>query len=288
MRKNIEEEIANIHRAVVFGIRDYFKKSGFKEAILGLSGGIDSSVTACLAVRALGKKNVLGVNLPSPYSSKEGIADAKKLAKNLGIKLKILPINSIYQVYLEFLKNYLGKKMSVAKENIQARIRTNILMALANKTGALVLCTGNKSELVLGYCTLYGDLAGGLAPISDLTKSKVYQLAEYINSKKEIIPHQILERPPTPELKPGQLTEKELFPYKILDPIIELYLEKGSSEKEIIKRGFPSKLVKWVIERIKKNEYKTKQAPPGLRVTSKAFGIGRRMPIATKYDFDDY
>ncbi len=264
------KEMANIYNILVLGIRDYFKKAGFKKAIIGISGGIDSSVTSCLAVRALGKKNVLGVNLPSLYSSKESQILAKKLAKNLGIKLKILSINSIYQVYLETLKNYLGKKMSVAKENLQARIRTNILMALANKTGALVLCTGNKSELVLGYCTLYGDLAGGLAPISDLTKSKVYQMARYINSKKEIIPQGILERPPTPELKPGQLAEKELFPYKILDPIIELYFEKGFSEKEIIKRGFPSKIVKWAIRRIDKNEYKRRQAPPGLKVTSKA------------------
>lgn len=265
--KMSNKEIATIYNGLILGIKNYFKKTGFKKAIIGISGGIDSSVTASLAVRALDKKNVLGINLPSLYSSKESQILAKKLAKNLEIKFEILPINSIYQAYLEILKNYLGKKMSVAKENLQARIRTNILMALANKTGALVLCTGNKSELALGYCTLYGDLAGGLSPISDLTKSRVYQLANYINQKKEIIPKEILKRPPSPELKPKQLTEKELFPYKILDPIIELYLE-GLSEKKIVQKGFPAKIVKWATRRIDKNEFKRRQAPPRLKVTS--------------------
>jgi len=281
-----EEEIAAIHNGLIFGVRDYLRKCGFKKAIIGLSGGIDSSVTAALAVKALGKKNVLGINLPSLYSSKESQILAKKLAKNLGINLKILPINSIYEAYLKTLKDVLGKEMNVAKENIQARIRGNILMAISNKTGALVLSTGDKSELAVGYCTLYGDMTGGLAVISDLPKYRVYQLAEYINREKELIPKEILEKPPSPELRPGQLTEKDLIPYKILDPIVEFYIEDRLSAEEIIKKGFDAKIVKWVLERIDKNEYKRRQAPPGLKVTSKAFGTGRRMPIAAKYDFN--
>lgn len=280
-----EEEIAAIHNALILGLKDYLRKCGFKKAIVGISGGIDSGLTAALAVRALGKENVLGVNMPSIFSSKGGIADTQKLAKNLGIKLEKIPIDSIYEAFLKTLRRHLGKEMTVAKENIQARIRGNILMALSNKTGALALSTGDKSELAVGYCTLYGDMAGGLAVISDLPKYRVYQLAEYINLKKEIIPQTILEKPPSPELKPGQLTEKDLVPYKILDPIVELYVEERLSAEEIVKNGFDAKIVKWALQRIDKNEYKRRQAPPGLKVTSKAFGIGRRMPIAAKYDF---
>ncbi len=286
-----EEEITTIHNGLILGLKDYLRKCGFKKAIIGISGGIDSSVTAALAVRALGKKNVLGINMPSIFSSREGIADAKKLAKNLGMKFNALPINSIYQTYLKTLKNYLGspphqkfwcggKEMNAAKENIQARIRGNILMAFSNKTGGLVLSTGDKSELAVGYCTLYGDMAGGLAVISDLPKYRVYQLAEYVNREKEIIPKRILEKPPSPELRPGQLTEKDLIPYKILDPIVEFYIEERLSAEEIVKKGFDPKIVKWALQRIAQNEYKRRQAPPGLKVTSKAFGTGRRMPIA--------
>ncbi|MEO0112977.1 MAG: NAD+ synthase [candidate division WOR-3 bacterium] len=284
-----QEEIADIHDALILGLRDYMRKCGFKKAIIGLSGGIDSSVTCSLAVKALGKENVLGVSMPSPFSSKSSVSDAKKLAKNLGIKLIKIPINDIYQSYLNSLKKYLGKKkkVTVVEENIQARIRGNILMALSNKIkDSIVISTGDKSELAVGYCTLYGDMSGGISLISDVPKNKVYKLAEYINRKKEIIPEEILKKPPSPELRPNQLTEKDLIPYKILDPIMEYYIEEKLPIREIIKKGFRPKDVKWVIKKIDRNEFKRRQAAPGFKVTSKAFGIGRRMPIAAKYDFN--
>lgn len=283
-----EEEIATIHNSLVLGIKDYFKKCGFKKAIIGLSGGIDSSVTCCLAVKALSKENVLGVSMPSLYSSKASVEDAKKLAKNLGIKLEIISITPIYKIFLDSLKNYLGKKISVVEENIQARIRGNILMALSNKFNALVLSTGDKSELAIGYCTLYGDMSGGLSVISDIPKTKVYKLANFINREKKIIPKEILRKLPSPELRPKQLTENDLIPFKILDPIMELYIEEKISAKEIIKKGFNSRDVKWVIQKIDKNEFKRRQSAPGLKVTSKAFGMGRRMPIAAKYDYFNF
>lgn len=281
-----QEEMNAINNALVLGIKDYLRKCGFKKAVIGLSGGIDSSVTCSLAVAALGRKNVLGLGMPSPYSSEASVRDAKKLAKNLGIDFKVVPIGSIYRSYLDLFKKYLFKseKISVVEENLQSRIRGNVLMAFSNKFGHLVLSTGNKSELAVGYCTLYGDMTGGLGVISDLPKTKVYQLARYINREKEIIPKEILEKPPSPELRPKQLTEKDLIPYKILDPIMELFVEEKLSAEEIVKRGFDSKEVKWTIRKIYKNEFKRRQAAPGLKVTSKAFGVGRRMPIAAKYD----
>ena len=281
------KEIKNIYQALILGLKDYSRKCGFKKAIIGLSGGIDSSVTCSLAYQALGKKNVIGVSMPSPYSSKTSIIDAQNLAKNLGIDLKIIPITQIYKAYSSSLKKYLGKKMIIAYENIQARIRGNILMALSNKYSYLVLSTGNKSELAIGYCTLYGDMTGGLSVISDLSKHKVYELARYINKKKEIIPQRIIEKPPSPELRPKQLTEKDLIPYNILDPIIKFVIEDKLSLKEIVKKGFNKKIVQWVMKKISKNEFKRRQAAPGLRITRKAFGIGRRMPVAAKYDFEN-
>ncbi|MDD3101938.1 MAG: NAD+ synthase [Patescibacteria group bacterium] len=279
-------EMETIYQALILGLRDYVQKVGYKSVILGFSGGIDSSVTAALAAEALGSKNVFGVSMPSSYSSKGSKTDAQKLAKNLGAHLETVAIAKIYDAYLIALKKLFGKsdKVVVAQENIQARIRGNILMAYSNKNGYLVLSTGNKSELAVGYCTLYGDMSGGLGVLSDLPKNKVYELAHYINRNKEIIPKEVLEKKPSPELRPDQLTEKDLMPYQILNPIMEFYVEEKLSTKDIVKKGFDEKIVKWVIHKIDRNEFKRRQAAPGLKVTNKAFGMGRRMPIAAKFD----
>ena len=281
-----QDEVESIYEALVLGIRDYMSKCGFSQAVIGLSGGIDSSVVCCLAAAAIGSRNILGVSMPSPYSSQHSIEHARKLAHNLGIQFKVIPITPIYYSYIESLREHLqiGDTIDVTLENIQARIRGNILMALSNKFGYLVLSTGNKSELAVGYCTLYGDLTGGLAVLSDVPKTMVYKLAHYINRETEIIPNEVLTKPPSAELKPNQKDQDTLPPYEILDQILHYYIDEDYSMEDIIKRGFDPTTVKWVIDNINRNEYKRRQAPPGLKVTTKAFGIGRRMPIAAKYE----
>ena len=279
-----QDKIESIYEALILGIRDYMKKCNFSKAIVGLSGGIDSAVTCCLAKEAIGVENVLAISMPSPYSSKGSVEDARKLAKNLGIRFKVIPISSIYHSYVNTLKESLQiEGIDITLENIQARIRGNILMALSNKFGYLLLSTGNKSELAVGYCTLYGDMSGGLSVISDVPKTMVYELAHYINRRSEVIPKEIIEKPPSAELKPDQRDQDTLPPYEILDRILHYYIEEGYSMEEIIALGFESKTVEWVIRAVNKNEYKRRQAAPGLKVTTKAFGIGRRIPIAAKY-----
>lgn len=281
-----EDKITAIHKALILGIKDYLYKCNFKKAIIGLSGGIDSAVTCCLAVEALGNKNVLGICMPSQYTSQKSVEYSQKLANNLGIEFKIIPITSIYKSYLKSLRQplSLGNVVETTMENIQARIRGNILMAFSNKYGYLVLSTGNKSELATGYCTLYGDMTGGLAVISDVPKTLIYKIAHYINRKYEIIPTEIITRVPTAELKPHQTDQDTLPPYDILDQILYYYIEEGYSSEQIKRLNFNADTVEWVIKTVNKNEYKRYQAPPGLKVTSKAFGIGRRIPIAAKYN----
>jgi len=260
------------------------RKCGFSKALLGLSGGIDSAVTCCLAAAAIGRDNVLGVTMPSGYSSAGSVEDSRTLARNLGVSFKIIPISSIYNAYLDTLReHFIGREPDVTEENIQARIRGNILMALSNKFCYLLLSTGNKSEIAVGYCTLYGDMSGGLCVISDLPKTMVYELARFINRQEEIIPQEIITKLPSAELRPNQCDQDTLPPYEILDQIINLYLNERCSEQEIIERKFDAETVRWVIRAIDRNEYKRRQAPPGIKITNKAFGIGRRMPIAAKY-----
>lgn len=277
-------EIQEVHDALILGLKDYLKKCHFSQVVVGLSGGVDSSVVACLAAKALGPSQVLGLSMPSPYSSPGSLKDARILAKRLGIDYRVVPIHSIYTEYLKTLRLDIRRGVSLAAENIQARIRGNILMAISNQQpGALVLSTGNKSELACGYCTLYGDLAGGLALLSDLPKTQVYELARYINRRRPIIPDSVLKKPPSAELKPNQQDQDSLPPYKMLDGILQAYIEEHLSPKEIVKKGFPKKVAEGVIAWVDHNEYKRRQAPPGIRVTSKAFGIGRRFPIAWSY-----
>jgi NAD+ synthase (glutamine-hydrolysing) len=280
-----QDKIESIYEALVLGVKDYMRKCHFPRAVVGLSGGIDSAVTCCLAKEAVGPENVLAISMPSPYSSKGSVEDSRRLAANLGIQFKVISIPPIYLAYLETLKeHFAGREADVAEENIQARIRGNILMAFSNKFGYLVLSTGNKSELAVGYCTLYGDMSGGLAVISDVPKTMIYDLADYINRKTETIPRTIIEKQPTAELKPNQVDQDTLPPYPILDKILHYYIEELYSVEEIINLGFDPETTRWVAATVGKNEYKRKQAAPGLKVTSKAFGIGRRMPIAVKYD----
>lgn len=274
----------SILKALVMGTRDYVTKCGFKKVVVGLSGGVDSSLVAYIATEALGNENVLGVAMPSPYTSKESIEDAFKLSKNLGISLEVVPISNIFQAYLKELSSaFKGRAEDVTEENIQARIRGNILMALSNKFGYLVLSTGNKSELATGYCTLYGDMSGGLAVISDVPKTMVYELARHVNREGEIIPQRVLEKPPSAELKPGQRDQDTLPPYEILDGILREYIEHSKGPSEIIREGYDPEIVREVIKKVERNEYKRKQAAPGLKVTTKAFGYGRRYPIAQGY-----
>ncbi len=277
-------EVALVHDALVMGVRDYVHKSGFTKVVLGLSGGIDSALTAALAVRALGAENVLGVALPSPYSSADSLEDARDLADRCGCRFEVLPITALFDSYRSSLSGiFAGMEEDVTEQNIQARIRGNLLMALSNKLGHLLLTTGNKSEMAVGYCTLYGDMSGGLAVISDVPKQLVYELARYINRGEEIIPSRILVKPPTAELRPDQCDQDDLPPYELLDTILEMYLEQGVGKDEIIARGFDKSIVEDIIRRIRINEYKRKQAPMGLKVTSKAFGFGRRLPNVQNY-----
>ena len=278
-----KEKIPLIHDALVTGIRDYFGKIGFRSAILGLSGGLDSAVTAVLAAEALGKENVTGVLMPSEFSSGYSITDAKALAKNLGINTETLPIKSVFDATLDVLNPYLDSTFDLTLENIQPRIRMIYLMALSNKFGHVLLNTSNKSELAVGYGTLYGDLAGGLSVLGDVYKTEVYELSRYINRNKEIIPMNIITKPPSAELRPGQKDTDTLPPYEILDPILHLYIEERQSPEDIINRGFDEELVRRVLRMVNRNEFKRYQLAPVLRVSPKAFGMGRRMPIVAKY-----
>ena len=281
-----QDRISSIHEALVLGTRDYLRKCGFRRAVIGLSGGIDSAVTCSLAKEAIGAENVLGISMPSLYSSKGSVDDSRALAANLGVPFKVIPITPIYQAYLGTLKEHFAEgEVGVAEENIQARIRGNILMAFSNKFGHLVLSTGNKSELAVGYCTLYGDMSGGLAVLADVPKTTVYELAGDINRKSEVIPEPIIRKPPSAELKPNQVDQDTLPPYPVLDQILHYFIEELLSVEEIIALGFEPDTVRWVTRMVEKNEYKRKQAPPGLKVTTKAFGVGRRIPIAAKFDF---
>jgi NAD+ synthetase len=291
-----------IFAALSLGLRDYCRKCNFQSVVVGLSGGIDSAVTAVIASDALGAENVTGVSMPSPYSSRGSIEDARALARNLGIKYLEIPITDAFQVFkAQFKEIFKGLPENETEENMQPRLRAMILMALSNKFGHLVLSTGNKSELAVGYCTLYGDMAGGLAVISDVPKTIIYELARWINSDYPsragrtgappsqgygvagIIPKSTIEKPPSAELKPNQKDQDTLPPYEILDEILQLYVEDNLSARDIISRGFDEKTVRWVQRRVDLNEYKREQAAPGLKVTSRAFGIGRKMPIAQKY-----
>ena len=278
------ERAADLFAALSLGVRDYLAKCGFKSAVLGLSGGIDSAVVAALAVEALGPENVVGVSMPSPYSSRGSIDDALALAKNLGIKCLEIPIGDAFAAFkAQFAEIFAGRPEDTTEENMQARLRGMILMSLSNKFGHIVLSTGNKSELAVGYCTIYGDMAGGLAVISDVPKTMVYELARWMNREREVIPPSTIEKPPSAELKPGQKDQDTLPPYDILDEILRLYVEENLSARDIIAHGFDEKTVRWVQRRVDVNEYKREQAAPGLKVTSRAFGVGRRMPIAQRY-----
>jgi NAD+ synthase (glutamine-hydrolysing) len=280
-----EEPTTAVYRALVLGTRDYICKCGLSKVVIGLSGGIDSAVTAAVARDAVGGKNMLLLAMPSPYSSESSVSDAKELAENLGGELRVIEIEGMMKAYESVLRSHFkGAKPDVTEENIQARIRGNLLMAISNKFGHLPLSTGNKSELAVGYCTLYGDMSGGLAVISDVPKTLVYRLAGYVNRAGTVIPTSIITKPPSAELKPDQKDQDVLPPYDILDRILEYYVDKRWSIDEIVEQGFDMETVEWVIGTVRNNEYKRKQAAPGLKVTSKAFGSGRRMPIAAKYD----
>ena len=267
--------------ALTLGVRDYMGKIGFQRAVIGLSGGIDSAVTAAIACRALGADNVACLALPSPYTSQMSIDDARSLANNLGCCFEILPITKPMQAFADTLAPlFSGMAEDVTEQNLQARIRGTLLMAYSNKLGHLLLSTGNKSEMAVGYCTLYGDMNGGLAVLADVPKVMVYELARLINTDGEVIPERIITRPPSAELKPDQLDQDDLPPYEVLDPLLKGYLEEFLGVDELVERGFERSVVCDVIGRIKRNEYKRRQAPIGLKVTSKAFGYGRRYPIA--------
>jgi NAD+ synthase (glutamine-hydrolysing) len=270
--------------ALSLGVRDYFRKCNFRSAVIGLSGGVDSAVTAVIAVDALGAENVTGVSMPSPYSSRGSIDDARALARNLGVKFLEIPITNAFKDFkAQFKEIFKGLPENETEENMQPRLRAMTLMALSNKFGYLLLTTGNKSELAVGYCTLYGDMAGGLAVISDVPKTMVYELARWINRKHEIIPRSTIDKAPSAELKPNQKDQDTLPSYEILDQILQLYVEENLSARDIIARGFDEKTVRWVQRRVDLNEYKREQAAPALKVTSRAFGMGRKMPIAQRY-----
>jgi NAD+ synthetase len=281
MRPAPENDVAMVYRALVMGTRDYLHKCGFRKAVIGLSGGIDSALVAKIATDALGAENVLGVSMPSRYSSDGSKSDAAALARNLGIELRAIPIEPIFKAYLESTAEvFAGRQEDSTEENIQARIRGNILMAISNKFGHLVLTTGNKSELAVGYCTLYGDMSGGLAVIGDVPKTLVYEIARYLNRDKEVIPANSLTKPPSAELKPDQTDQDSLPPYEILDPILKMYVEESMERDEIVAMGHDARLVEKILRMVDHNEYKRTQAAPCLRVTTKAFGFGRRIPIA--------
>jgi len=275
-----------VYRAVLLGLGDYVRKNGFAEVVLGLSGGIDSSLTATLAADALGPEAVRVLAMPSPFSSQESVEDAREVARRLGVGIDLIPIDSVLAAYREALEVVLaGTEQDVTEENLQARIRGNYLMALSNKFGSMVLATGNKSELAVGYSTLYGDMAGGFAPLKDVPKTMVYELARWRNKETDPppIPDRVMGKPPSAELRPGQLDTDSLPPYDVLDPIVEAYVEEDRSPEEIVEDGADPELVRRVVELIDRAEYKRRQAPPGVKITPKAFGRDRRMPITNAY-----
>jgi NAD+ synthase/NAD+ synthase (glutamine-hydrolysing) len=284
IRERDESEEGSAYAALVLGTRDYVRKCGFSRVVLGLSGGIDSALTACVAVDALGADNVTGVAMPSPYSSAGSIGDAKALATNLGIHYELVRIDGIFSSYVEGLRPaFAGRAPDVTEENIQARIRGSLLMAVSNKMGSMVLTTGNKSELGVGYCTLYGDMCGGLAVISDVPKTLVYRLSRYVNRNGERIPESTIEKPPSAELRPGQKDSDSLPPYEILDTVLVDYVEDNKSPQQIAQEhGYDLQLVRNVTRMVDRSEYKRQQAAPGLKISEKAFGFGRRYPIAAK------
>ncbi|MCG2774958.1 MAG: NAD+ synthase [Desulfobacterales bacterium] len=287
-KRDIEDvsRLEEVYRALVLGVSDYVKKNGFKKVALGLSGGIDSSLAAAIAADALGRENVIGVAMPSPYTSSESQEDAENLASNFKIKFKSIPIVDAIKAYERMLSSeFQGLTPDVTEENLQARIRANILMALSNKFGWLVLTTGNKSESSVGYCTLYGDMAGGFGVIKDVPKTLVYELARYRNSieETEVIPRRVLIKPPSAELRPEQKDTDSLPPYSILDPILQAYVEEDKSLEEILSMGFEEEIVKEVIRLVNRNEYKRRQSPPGIKITPRGLGKDRRLPISNKY-----
>lgn len=277
------EDISWIYKALVTGTRDYLHKNGFQRAIVGLSGGIDSTITAAVAADALGPANVIGVSMPSRYSSQGSKDDARDLTHNLGIEYRVVPIENMFKAYVQELNPGGNALMDLAEENVQARIRGNILMYFSNREGPMVLATGNKSEMAMGYSTLYGDMSGGLAVLADVPKVIVYELAEYINREREIIPRSVITKPPSAELRPDQKDEDSLPPYDVLDAILKAYIEEIKSIDEIVAMGYKRELVVDIASRADRAEYKRQQAPPGLRITSRAFGPGRRMPIAHRW-----
>lgn len=278
----VEEE--KVYRALVLGLRDYLHKCGFKSAVLGLSGGIDSALVACIAADALGAENVRGVSLPTQFSSQGSLDDARKLAENLGIRYDVIAIQpSFLAAKQQLAEVFAGRAEDTTEENIQARLRGVTLMAISNKFGALLLTTGNKSELAVGYCTIYGDMCGGLAVISDVPKTMVYRISRWVNREREIIPVDSITKPPSAELRPNQTDQDSLPPYEVLDAILDAYVVQLKSPREIIAEGFAEDAVKRIVRLIDLNEYKRRQAAPGLKVTSKAFGVGRRIPIAQRY-----
>lgn len=277
-------EESDLFSALVLGTRDYLRKCGFRSVVLGLSGGIDSAVTAAIAAEALGPENVLGVTMPTRYSSEGSVKDSLQLAEALGVRCLTIPIEKPFTVFKDLLTPFFdGRPEDVTEENMQPRLRGMTLMALSNKFGHLLLTTGNKSELAVGYCTLYGDMCGGLAVISDVPKMMIYRLAHWLNREREIIPWSTIEKPPSAELRPNQTDQDTLPPYEILDAILECLVEDHLSVDEIIARGFAADTVRWVARRVAQNEYKRAQSVPGLKVTGKAFGIGRKMPVAQRY-----
>ncbi len=279
-----QEELADIYDALVLGVRDYARKTGFKKALLGLSGGIDSALTAVIAAEALGPENVIGVSLPSVISSQHSRDDARVLAGNLGIEFNTISIaDTVAAAERTLTPVFAGRPRDIAEENIQARARGLLLMAISNKFGALLLTTGNKSELAVGYCTLYGDMCGGLAVISDVFKMQVYALARWINREKEIIPRSSIDKAPSAELRPNQTDQDSLPPYEMLDAILKAYVEEGLSRADLVARGFDAAVVDDIVRKVDINEYKRKQAAPGLKITPLAFGVGRRIPIVQKY-----
>jgi NAD+ synthetase len=286
VHEQVAGEDASAYAALVLGTRDYVRKCGFHHVIVGLSGGIDSALTAVIAVDALGPDNVIGIGMPGPYSSTGSIEDARALADNLGIQFELLPIGEIFDSYRKTLcKTFAGRKEDETEENLQSRTRGTLLMALSNKFGAIVLSTGNKSELGVGYCTLYGDMVGGLAVISDVPKTLVYRLSRYVNSRRPVIPQNSLEKPPSAELRPDQKDSDSLPPYDVLDAILEDFVEESRSGNQIAEeRGFDVNLVRRVIRMVERSEYKRQQAAPGIKISAKAFGYGRRFPIAAKSD----